>query len=108
MAQRYLNIPVTDALAAERTQLAAERTFLAYVRSAFAFFVAGVSGSQLLETAWLVGVGYALSAMSVVVLAFGFYRLHVSRAVVKDLVSRIERERGAARAASGGAEVKAS
>ncbi|MCA9534892.1 MAG: DUF202 domain-containing protein [Myxococcales bacterium] len=96
MVQRYLNIPVTDALAAERTQLAAERTFLAYVRSAFAFFVAGVSGSQLLDAAWLVAIAYVLAGSSILVLAFGFHRLHASRTVVRDLVARIERERGVA------------
>ena len=97
MAQRYLNIPVTDALAAERTLLAAERTFLSYVRSSFAFFVAGITGSQLLDTEWLVVIGYALAGASVVVLALGVHRLRSARAIVKDLVARIgiEREKGA-------------
>lgn len=93
MPHRYTNIPVTDALAAERTQLAAERTFLAYVRSSFAFFVAGVSGAQLLDSAWLVAIAYVLAGSSALVLAFGIYRLQVSRGVVRDLVTRIERER---------------
>ena len=47
MRADYLAVSVTDALAAERTVLAAERTFLAYLRSAFALFVAGVTGAQL-------------------------------------------------------------
>ena len=96
MVQRYKNIPVTDALAAERTQLAAERTYLAYVRSSFAFFVAGVSGAQLLESPLLLGVAHTLSGTSILVLAFGFYRLQVSRTVVRDLVHRIEAERNRA------------
>ena len=47
MPERYYeHIPVTDALAAERTVLSAERTFLAYLRTSFAMFITGLTGGS--------------------------------------------------------------
>ncbi|MBK6576423.1 MAG: DUF202 domain-containing protein [Sandaracinaceae bacterium] len=93
MRADYLAVSVTDALAAERTVLAAERTFLAYLRSAFALFVAGVTGAQLLEAQWLLAVAYALAIIAPLVLLVGVQRLRASRRVVAELLARMANER---------------
>ena len=87
--RHYDNVPVRDALAAERTLLAAERTLLAYLRSAFALFVTGVTGAQLLEAPWLVTVAHGLSVSSVVAFAVGGWRYARSRGAVLRLLARI-------------------
>lgn len=79
LRDHYARVPVSDALAAERTLLAAERTLLAYVRTAFAMVVVGLSGSQFLEDRLLVIIGYVFSVMSVIVLAVGVLRFVQSR-----------------------------
>lgn len=70
---QYRRLPLRDALAAERTVLANERTFLAHVRTAFATFLAGATGVQLLThelwtaVAWFfLGLGLVLFGWSLV------------------------------------------
>lgn len=87
--QHYDRVPVTDGLAAERTVLAAERTFLSYVRTAFAMFVTGLSGAQLLQKALMITIGYVLVGLSVAVLTTGVLRLIASRRVTRRLLSRL-------------------
>ncbi len=88
-SELYERVPVRDGLAAERTVLAAERTFLAYVRTGFAMFIAGVSGSQLLQEPLLVGIGHALTALSVLVFVFGIQRHRRSRHEVRKMLNRL-------------------
>ncbi|MCA9528902.1 MAG: DUF202 domain-containing protein [Myxococcales bacterium] len=90
MPERYYeHIPVTDALAAERTVLSAERTFLAYLRTSFAMFITGLTGSQLLRRESLVVTGYVLTAASVGVLIVGAIRYRASRRRVRHLIARL-------------------
>lgn len=89
LSELYERVPVRDGLAAERTILAAERTFLAYVRTSFAMFIAGVSGSHLLEQPVLIGIGYALTALSVGVFFFGLLRHRRSRQEVRRMLDRL-------------------
>ena len=95
MKQAYDQVPVRDALAAERTVLAAERTFLAYLRSSFALFVTGVTGAQFLEAPALLYIAHALSASSVFVFLFGVQRYLGSRRTVRALLERISAEEDA-------------
>ncbi|MEO1269919.1 MAG: DUF202 domain-containing protein [Myxococcota bacterium] len=88
----YTRVPVKDGLAAERTVMAAERTFLAYVRSAFAMFVTGLTGSQLLDNPLLVGTGYLLATLSLVVFATGVGRFWRARCVTTAMLERLEDE----------------
>lgn len=84
----YARVPISDALAAERTLLATERTLLAYVRTAFAMVVVGLSGSQFLEDRLLVTIGYFFSVMSAVVLAVGVFRFVQSRRATLQVLGR--------------------
>lgn len=88
----YDHVPCRDALAGERTVLAAERTFLAYVRTAFAMFITGVTGSQLLNQFVLVMLGHVLTALSLVVFFFGILRFRRSRATVRKTLGRMRAE----------------
>ena len=90
--RHYDQVPVRDALAAERTLLAAERTFLAYLRTSLALFVTGVTGAQLLDNVWLVGIAHALSGASVAVFVVGGWRYMNARQVIRDLLGRIAAE----------------
>ncbi len=87
--QMYGRVPVKDGLAAERTVLAAERTFLAYMRSAFAIFITGMTGSQLLTNTVLVGTSYVLAALSLLVFAVGVWRFVRSRRVTMAMLERL-------------------
>lgn len=91
----YEHLPVKDGLAAERTVLAAERTFLAYMRSAFAIFITGLTGSRLLTDHILVGTSYVLAVVSLGVFAVGIWRFARSRretsAMLRRLMEEIER-----------------
>ena len=69
--------------------MAAERTFLAYVRSAFAMFVTGVTGSQLFDNPVLAATGYALAALSLVVFAVGVWRFLRARRVAAAMLLRL-------------------
>lgn len=86
----YDEVPVPDALAAERTLLAAERTFLAYVRTAFAMFVAGITGGQLLKDPIWSLVAYGLSVLGVVVFGVGVVRHWDSRRKTQRLLERLK------------------
>ena len=63
-----------DYLAAERTSLANERTFLAYVRTAIGFAAAGATLLHFLESLATDVVGWALVAVSALVLIVGGWR----------------------------------
>ncbi len=86
------DIPVRDALAAERTLVAAERTFLAYVRTAFAMFVTGISGAELIEHGVLNAVGYALAGLSALVFAASVVRYRRAQRDVASMVARLGAE----------------
>lgn len=88
LRDHYKRVPISDALAAERTLLAAERTLLAYVRTAFAMVVVGLSGSQFLEDRLLVTLGYFFSFLSAVVLAVGVLRFVQSRRATLRVLER--------------------
>lgn len=62
----YRRLPLRDALAAERTVLANERTFLAQVRTAFATFLAGATGVQLLTHEVWYALAWAFAVIGVV------------------------------------------
>ena len=86
----YDRVGVRDGLAAERTVLAAERTFLAYVRSAFAMFVAGVSGAHLLSHPALKSTGYVLTLLSIGVFVVGIFRFRASLKETRKMLRRLE------------------
>ena len=85
----YDSVPVTDGLAGQRTFLANERTLLAYVRTAFAMFVAGLTGAHLLEDRVLVAVGQVLAVTALVVLMVGFWRYRLSRRATVRMLQRL-------------------
>ena len=86
------DIPVKDALAAERTVLAAERTFLAYVRTAFAIQIAGFTGVHFLSTPFLKTASYVTVGIGLVVFAFGAWRFIASRAHTRRVVDQLKAE----------------
>lgn len=87
----YERVPVTDALAAERTFLASERTLLAYMRTSLAMLVAGVSGAHFLDEELLVTVGYLLAITSVLVFALGLLRYRRSERATRRVLRTTER-----------------
>jgi len=88
----YIRLPVTDALALERTVLANERTWLAYLRTALAVIVSGVSGAQFLDKDLFVVLGYVFAGVGVLLIAWGFYRFRTSRDKTLTLFERLEQE----------------
>jgi putative membrane protein len=84
----YDALPLTDALAAQRTVLAAERTLLSYLRSAFALVVGGVTGSVALpDTGWQV-LSYGFIAGGLAVVVFGAWRYRVEFTRLERLVRK--------------------
>jgi len=67
-------MPVTDALARERTRLANERTLLAYVRTALALLGAGAGLLQFTDTRPLAMAGWVLLLTGGTLLPFGAWR----------------------------------
>lgn len=87
-------LPLTDALAIDRTTLANERTLLAYMRTAMGFFVLAVSGWKLFSSDFFDLAGIAMGIMGLLTLAIGAYRFlrirkHLERARVRRGVEEI-------------------
>lgn len=74
-----------DDLAVHRTTLANERTMLAYLRTALTFFAAGVTFIKFFDSPLIVGIGWVMVPVSVVVLvkgAMSYKNMH--REIIKD------------------------
>jgi len=69
-----MTMPITDALAVERTRLANERTLLAYIRTALSLLGVGAGLLQFTDTRPLAIAGWLLLLSGAVVLPVGAWR----------------------------------
>lgn len=67
-------LPISDRLAATRTEMANERTLLSYVRTALALAAAGVALVHVFTNQTIVMIGWLMMPVALLLLVFGFTR----------------------------------
>ena len=73
------NITLCDYLAAHRTLLANDRTWLGYVRTALAFFIAGVTFIKFFDSAFLSYIGLLFLPIGIFFLLSGLWKYYKVR-----------------------------
>lgn len=76
------NTGLRDELAIERTKLAEERTCLAYLRTGMSMILGGIFFIGYFTEGPFSAVGYATVALSLVFLAYGFYKHRKAMALI--------------------------